>query len=73
MESFIYVLAALYAVVLILKVLYKKSIKSTSIAYCRMFGWHATPRDIVGDGILNTGHCPRCGKQLIQNRKGYWI
>jgi len=53
--------------------LYKHSLHSKCTFYCNVYDWHLQPRDISGDGILNTGHCPRCGKRLHQNSKGKWI
>ena len=42
--------------------------------FCKNFGyWHLKPKQVGFDGCSNTGVCPRCGKNVLQDSQGNWF
>jgi len=41
--------------------------------FCDKLNWHLTPKRVYHEGINLKGHCPRCGKEVIQDSQGNWF
>lgn len=41
--------------------------------FCDKMGWHLSPVPQGFDGCSFTGHCPRCGKFVLQDGQGNWF
>jgi hypothetical protein len=41
--------------------------------FCRVMGWHKSPKGINFDGASFEGECPRCGKHVKRDSQGNWF
>jgi len=41
--------------------------------YCDKMGWHLPPGTVGFDGCSQTGQCPRCHKDIMQDSQGNWF
>ena len=51
--------------------LFHKRFKGTW--WCEKMGWHFAPMSIGFDGCSQTGQCPRCHKDVMQDGQGNWF
>jgi len=44
-----------------------------NVWFCKVMGWHKTPKATGFDGCSATGVCPRCKEKVLQDGQGNWF